>query len=223
MFLLFRDQITERLTLSQDEATHARARRLAPGDPVHVGDGRSERYAGRLAPDGRTVLLEGSAPVETRVEPARVLCTAIPSGGRWDWLLQKAVEVGVTHIHPVIFERSERRDAGRRPERIVASAAAQSRRFLLPTVEATVPLTELHAHLGGADRIYLLAGDAASPLVASDAPPGSTPACIVGPEGCLTPAERALVLALGAVERTLGSTVLRVETAAVVALGRLLV
>ena len=231
MFLIFRPELSgDRTALSDDEWQHARARRLVPGAVIHVGDGRALRRTGALGDDGRTVVFQRAADTlsgfveETRTEPERILCTAIPSGGRWDWLLQKTVEVGVTRVVPVVFEHSERTAIGRRPERIVVAAAAQAQRFRLATVDAPVPCSRLRDHLADADPDAVFVFDPAAPdaLRAADVSSAQRPVLIVGPEGGFSHKEQSLFLEAGYRPRRLGGSVLRVETAAIVALGRFL-
>ncbi|MCE9599453.1 MAG: Maf-like protein [Spirochaetia bacterium] len=144
MFLIFRNQPQALLEWTPEEKQHVRARRLRPGDPIFCGDGRSRRYPGIVSD---TAGANAGAAIdlltfEERIESRRVLLCAVPEGPRRDWLLQKSTELGLTDIVPVAFEHSERNDFGKRADRIVTEAAAQSRRFTLPVIHPGVTLAK---------------------------------------------------------------------------------
>ena len=227
MFLIFRDEVpAEQTVLTKEELQHARARRLSAGAVVQVGDGRRTRRSGALAADGRTIVFSGEVgtPGSTEFcdEPDRTLCTAIPSGGRWDWLVQKAVEVGVTRILPIDFERSERGAVGRRIERVVEAAAAQAQRVRLPVVNMPLTIQKLPVELGNTDAVFVLDPTAEVSLTHPDTAEAVRPAVLVGPEGGFTKQEQDFFKEAGFRPRRLGRNVLRIETAAIVALGRFL-
>lgn len=223
MFLIFRKNAIASaaiIPLDGGEIRHVRARRLKPGDPVFVGDGISQRFQGELSGSGSEVVI-GETPPEICEEPIRILFTSVPSGKRWDWLIQKAVEAGVTTIQPVIYRRSERyRHTIDREERIIHEAAAQSRRFTLPEMKHPVenPVDALRKLPGDTWKILLDTQDAPPlPDVISD--PRKDLAFIVGPEGGWEPSETASFKSAGAHPASLGRNILRVETACIVALG----
>ncbi|MFT3855023.1 MAG: RsmE family RNA methyltransferase [Ilumatobacteraceae bacterium] len=184
-----------------------RVLRLRDGQSVTVSDGRGRWRtavwrAGAVEPDGETC---GPSP-----RPAVTIAAAIPKGDRLEWMVQKLTEVGVDGITLVDCHRSVVRwDAARagaqraRLTRIVRDAAMQSRRTWLPELAGPVPLVSV---LDGDGAVVVAdpAGavfDVAAPVTV-----------VVGPEGGFTPDEVA-----GAQLVALGDHVLRVETAAVVA------
>lgn len=226
------------LVLRPEESRHIRARRLTPGAPVRVHDGRGRASAFRLAGDLRSLSRDPDALSEFRHERSVRLWTAVPEGRRWDWLLQKATELGVTEIQPVRWARSEGRgDGGQRSVRIIEEAAVQSCRFVLPALRPSAPLSELlaellaelHGEAGGlvgvpTIQIALdpLAGapldglrDACNSYYASELPPVRL---AVGPEGGVAPEELEALEAAGFARRRLGAPILRVETAALAGL-----
>ena len=244
MFLLFRNfdgrEAPDNLALTKEEIRHVKARRLGPGAEVHFGDGVGRRWSGRLEPKGRWKR-ERSRPETTRDEPGRVLCTALPEGRRWDWLLQKAVELGVTRIQPVNYRRSVRREIN--PDRahaVIVEAAAQSRRYLLPEIASPLPLPELAETLAEMSVVYGLHYETSADPAAQDDADGAdgagdgsasmiqaTPepvAIIVGPEGGFETEEVAMLRSIvNYREVRLGENVMRVETAGVAMLARLIV
>lgn len=185
--------------------------RLRDGEVVTVSDGAGKWRAcravsGALVPDSEV-------HTEAMSEPA-VLYTAVPKGDRVEWLVQKATEVGVTGITFVECERSVVRwDASKaerhleRLRRIVREAACQSRRVVLPVVNGVVPIAEVRSRPG-----VVVADPAGVPLSTLRTRTGTVHGVLVGPEGGLSDAE---MTGLPAV--SFGASVLRVETAAVIA------
>ncbi|MCB1309247.1 MAG: RsmE family RNA methyltransferase [Leptospiraceae bacterium] len=121
-----------------DEVRHTRARRLRTGADLYAGDGLTRRCKGILEFEAGSVRIrfeDRTGDLEIRREAIRVLVCALPEGKRWDWLLQKSVELGVTHILPLVCDHSDRMDFNAdRSRRIIQEAAAQSRRFWLPRI-----------------------------------------------------------------------------------------
>jgi 16S rRNA (uracil1498-N3)-methyltransferase len=148
----------------------------------------------------------------------------VPRGPRMDFLVQKTAELGVARIVPVVTERSVARpdaEAGRRArwEKIAREAARQSGRADVPVVDAPAPLATA---LGAPDlptrRLALFEGERRRSLRAALA--GTEPeatALLVGPEGGFAPVELAAARAAGFESVGLGNRILRVETAAIVA------
>jgi 16S rRNA (uracil1498-N3)-methyltransferase len=146
---------------------------------------------------------------------------------KFEWVLQKGTEVGVSQFLPVLMQRSlvrakmieERRlDRWRR---ILIEAAEQSHRGCIPRLEPTVTFNEAVSRLKGFDRRVIAAPsdgtatlrDTLQGIVGSPA----SVAVMVGPEGGFTEQEVALACEKGAVRVGLGPRILRTETAAVVA------
>ena len=204
------------LVIAPAEARHARAARVVIGEPVEVLD-----LDGGVG-IGRFVRWEGAAcrvAVEhverERGEPAApvVLAVGVLHTAAFDWLVEKATELGATAIVPVLSERVQGRRHDARVERwqrIADAAVAQCGRSRPPRVEEPRSLATLLAAATGA---RLLADAAAAPPVAVDTAAGVT--LLVGPEGGLTDRERAAAHAAGFVGVPLGPRTLRAETAAV--------
>ncbi len=191
---------------SPDDTHHLfRVLRLRDGETVTVSDG--------LGGWRTTVAAGGALRVDGPVvrEPAPAPCTiaaAIPKGDRAEWMVQKLTEVGVGEIVLMHCARSVVRWEGERGakqlarlQRVVREAAVQSRRVWLPVVRGPVPFAEAAA-LPGA---VLAEPDGAAGVVASTV--------LIGPEGGFAADELAVPLP----RLRLLDTVLRVETAAIVA------
>lgn len=199
----------EAAALSDADDHHLRrVLRLRDGAAVTVTNGAGTWCGYRFTASG----LERDGDPAYVPEPAPVtLAVALPKGDRAEWLVQKCTEIGVDRIvlmvaeHSVVRWREERADRQlERLRRVADEAARQSRRVWWPTV--TGPLDA--SGVVGTMPVAELGG---RPLAASDA------TLAVGPEGGWSPNERALAHD----PVSLGGTVLRVETAAIVAAARM--
>jgi 16S rRNA (uracil1498-N3)-methyltransferase len=212
------------------QAHHAsRVLRLRAGDAVTLFNGDGAEYAcviARLSRD-RVTLDVGDCVAVDRESPLAVrLAQAVSSGDRMDYTVQKAVELGVVAIQPLISSRSVvRLDAERADRRmahwqtVVAGACEQCGRNRVPPVAPVATLYEWLARpvLPEISLRVLLTPRAAS-RVRDLSPPAGTVVLLAGPEGGFAPEEERMAEQAGYVPVRLGSRVLRTETAAVAAL-----
>jgi 16S rRNA (uracil1498-N3)-methyltransferase len=210
------------LRLPDDEGHHlARVLRAREGDVVHVFDGAGRERAATVAAVGKGGVLVDLGPEIPAPRPARevVLCTAIPRGERMEWLVEKAVEAGVARIYPIAADRSVRKETGenslRRWRRAAIEAAKQCGRADVP--EVTEPMALRDAALRSGDGVRLVATPGAAAKIPDLASGASRVILFVGPEGGFAPGEQDEIERLGARRCDLGPLVLRIETAAVVA------
>lgn len=182
----------------------AKALRLRPGDALTVSDGagrwRPARFGPEVEPDGEVVVVPAPAPAVT-------VGLAPVKGQRPEWAVQKLTELGVDAIWLLVADRSVVRWDGSRGHadrlaRVAREAAMQSRRCHLPAIRVGVSVAE-----AGAGGAVALADPGGAP------PSLARPVVLVGPEGGWSDAERAAAPAVVG----LGPTILRAETAAVVA------
>jgi 16S rRNA (uracil1498-N3)-methyltransferase len=211
-----------RLTLDGDEARHlARVRRVGRSERVEVFDGRGGAVAAEvehIAHD-RVELMVVGPPLPDRVTPCHVtLATAVPKGERFDWLVEKATELGVARLVPLVTERSvvDLREAKLdRLRRLIIEACKQCGRNRLMELDTTARWDNLvHAHNGSTRLLAHPAG-----LPASNWPrprPGGAVLLAVGPEGGFTDTEVESARSAGWAVVGLGSTRLRIETACLV-------
>jgi 16S rRNA (uracil1498-N3)-methyltransferase len=203
--------------------------RMGTGARLRVFDGRGAEAAAQLEVAGKrdawVVVLETLAATP---EPALAvtLAQAISKGERMDYTLQKAVELGVTTIVPLVSARSVvRLDAERQDRKlehwagVIASACEQCGRATLPALR---PLQTLEAWLASEPETGLrLTLDPLAARGLRDCKPDGPVTLLVGPEGGLSPEEIALAKARGFEGVRLGPRVLRTETAGVAALAAL--
>lgn len=214
--------------LGEAAAAHvSRVLRLRAGDPLTLFNGDGRDYAGTVSTlRGDQVEVEvASSTTGLPDSPLELtLAQGVARGERMDLVIQKATELGVSRIVPLLTERSVVRldgdQAGRKLDhwRAVAVAACeQCGRSRLPVIDRPGTLEEWLAAPDAPACRVLLAPAAPQPLRAV-APPSSAVAVLIGPEGGLTDAERASAIAAGYEPRSLGPRILRTETAALVAL-----
>jgi 16S rRNA (uracil1498-N3)-methyltransferase len=204
----------------------ARVLRAHPGDAITLFDGAGAEIGARVTRVGRdetelaAVAEGGSRPAAGSAETSLVLLTAVPRGGRMDFLVQKSVELGVSRIVPVIATRSVARpEPARRArwEKIAREAARQCGRADVPAVDAPAALAfALAAPDLPARRLVLSPNEAGRSLRAS-LPDRAATALLVGPEGGFAADEADAARAAGFVPVSMGPRILRVETAAIVA------
>ncbi len=211
-----------------------RVLRLSEGAPLLLcnGDGMDYRATlGEIGKRGARAQILEALPNHAE-SPLRItLAQALARGEKMDWVIQKATELGVAQIQPIVTERTEvRLDAERASRRLahwqaVATAACeQSGRARVPTVFE--PLT-LAAYAAGvdADAIRLALdpdGDALSNALNGGALQNTTPIhIVVGPEGGLSERDHAQLRAAGFSGVRLGPRILRTETAGLAAIASL--
>ena len=210
-------------------AHHAtRVLRLAHGTDVVLFDGSGGERMARLQISGRQcrVALGPALMVERESPLSVVLVQALASADKMDWVMQKAVELGVTAVVPLAAERSVLKLSGERAQRrlahwqqVVIAACEQSGRNRVPLVQPVTSLaTYLHARQDAVR--WVLAPGVGAPLKTMECP-RSTLHLLVGPEGGWSEAELALCDGAGCVPVTLGPRVLRTETAGLAAMAAL--
>ncbi len=218
-----------RATLMGEQAHHlARVLRAQPCQLYELSDG-NEVWLGRVAGVSRDriefELVEKL--VQAAVEPRLVLLAALIKFDRWEWLLEKGTELGVTEVVPLAATRTLKRLAQAAParstrwEKILLNAAQQARRAAPPNLLPISRATEAFPRVDAQAKI-LLSEARESPLlrmVLRGFPsPLQSVALAIGPEGGWTEEEREAAHAAGFREASLGGNILRAETAVLAAL-----
>ncbi|MCX7034995.1 MAG: 16S rRNA (uracil(1498)-N(3))-methyltransferase [Proteobacteria bacterium] len=222
-----------RVMLPEDGGNHlVRVLRLAVGAPLRVFDGHGGEYDATLTLIGkRNVQVElGAHHAIERESPLQVtLLQGLSRGERMDMTLQKATELGVTAIRPVLARRSNvKLDADSTPRKlahwqaVVTSACEQSGRNRVPQVLSPLDVGAACAATDATLRLMLaIDGARPLPLLLTEAGPVRHIALLVGPEGGLDEAEEAVARRAGFESTLLGRRVLRTETAPLAALAAL--
>ncbi len=216
-----------RAELRGDDARHlARVLRAEPGQKYEISDGRAAYLAEIVEARGDRVTFQVIEPVDSPALPVRLtLCASLIKFDRFEWMIEKATELGVERILPVEAERSERGlfeasgKRGRRWERIALESSQQARLVSVPEVAPAARFSQ--ALDPAAEYRYFLEETTAPPLLRllpANGRPSDRVALLTGPEGGWTDAERGLAAAAGWQPASLGPLVLRAETAAMAAL-----
>lgn len=195
--------------------------RAAPGDAVILCDDQTGEWLARVAQAGKrdVVLTVESRMRDREAVPDFWLCPALLKKDRFDLVLEKATELGVGTIRPVITRRcvADRLNPDR-ARAIVTEAAEQCARTALPQMADPVKLDALLRDWPQDRALFFADENGGAPAAAAFASHTGPAALLVGPEGGFDDAERAAVRAHpAAVAITLGPRMLRGETAAIAA------
>ena len=193
--------------------------RLGEGDAALLFDGMNGEWRASVTEAGKKRMIlraEEQTSAQEQV-PDVTLAFAPIKKGRIDWLVEKAVELGVARLQPVITDRTIVRDV--KVERMrahIIEAAEQCGRTALARLEAPVKLEPFLAARDGSPLYFADENGGAAAGKSFTAPPATI---LIGPEGGFTDAERAAIRAAeGTVAISLGPRILRAETAALAAL-----
>jgi 16S rRNA (uracil1498-N3)-methyltransferase len=221
-----------RLELPEDAAHHAaRVLRLREGELALLFDGRGGEYEARLSMPGRgRVVAEIGAwhDVERESALAVTLVQAVSSGEKMDFTIQKAVELGVAAIQPVLSAKSVVRLSAEREakklvhwKRIAIAACEQCGRNRVPDVREAMSVEAYCRTAGPAPLRLLLSPEADSGLNSVRDRMDDAITLAVGPEAGFSAGEEQLLGRTGFVPVRLGQRILRTETAALAALAAL--
>lgn len=226
MQLFYAPDLTPPLyTLGEEESKHCiRVLRLERGDTLHLTDGRGTLYRCEItdANAKRCTVRVAESRSEYERMPYRLTMAVAPTKSieRFEWFLEKATEVGVSEIVPLLCDRSERRALkAEREERVIAAAMKQSLKAYLPALRPLTPLAELLTRPFDGRRFIAHCDTPRSTkkYLPDTLRPREDLLVLIGPEGDFSPAEIDAALAAGFEEITLGRQRLRTETAAVAA------
>lgn len=218
------DRTAATAALTGDQATHlARVLRAEPGQIYDlVAGGFLHRAEIRTAAADRVTFtlyeeLEADAALPLH------LLLAVFKFDHFEWAIEKATELGVARITPILARRTEKhlaQAAAKRSDRwrrIALEASKQSRRTVVPEIADPLPLKAALAAITATTRILLSEVEQSTPLLATLQSGASDVALAIGPEGGWTPDEIDLFTVAGWQPVTLGPRILRAETAAVAA------
>lgn len=224
------------LDLPESVVRHVQVLRLAVGDAITLFNGQGGSYSATLADIGKrhaTARIGAFDPAEAETPYSVTLAQGLAGGDKMDWLIEKAVELGVTAIQPLQANRSVVRLSGDRAAKrqahwqaLVEAASEQCGRNRLPAV---APVATFEAWLAAAPatgaRLLL------SPRATGSLPELAQTHCdtwradgitlLVGPEGGLSPEEEDAARRAGFIGVSLGPRILRTETAGLVCLATL--
>jgi len=221
----FVDQVhSGKAEIQGEEARHlTRVLRVEPGQRYEISDNQNVYLAEIETARKEHVVFRTLEKIEPPPHPADVtLCAALVKFDHFEWMIEKATELGVTEIVPVEAVRTEKgllHAAHQRVERwrrIALEASQQSRRAILPQIQEPEKLAGVLKR--NLPLKLALDEEGGAPLVSALKKSVPHGAVLVGPEGGWTEEERSEFLALGWTQISLGPLILRAETAAIAAL-----
>jgi 16S rRNA (uracil1498-N3)-methyltransferase len=209
--------------IPEDTAKHiGQVLRMQAGEAIQLTDGKGMLSDCRLTKAEKKRVEVFVEKVHVIAEPQPILQLAIGftrNASRNEWLLEKATELGIRRITPLITERSAKERI--RPERwnaILTSAMLQSKQSWLPQLDHPTPLDEVLSLKGTAMFMaHCMEGKPRTPIFEA-LKKGQNVVMMIGPEGDFSPAELTLATAAGAIPVSLGTNRLRTETAALAAI-----
>lgn len=229
------------VTLPDHAARHVQVLRLQPGDAItlfngqgHGGEGEFAATVTRMGRSDVEVSVGAFSPTSREMKRPVHIAMGIPANERMDWLVEKATELGVASIQPLMTERTVLRLKGERADKktahwrgIAIAACEQCGRNRVPDIHPVISLPDWLKAQGApaaADpghRRLILSLRASTRALSLAAGSDGALTFLSGPEGGLSPAEEGAAIAAGFAAVTLGPRVLRAETAPLACLARL--
>lgn len=217
----------QQLELPADVAHHINVVRMEPGDTLTLFNGDGGEYTAVLTEVQKKKAwaeLKVFDPREAELPFAVTLAQALPEGSKMDWIIEKAVELGVAGIQPLAARRCVVRLSAERAEKklehwngIVVSASEQCGRNRLASVAAPLEFRDWIAQQDLHKRVILTPRATESLADWARHQPAQALSIMVGPEGGFSDEEEAEALRHGAQPLSIGPRVLRTETAALAA------
>jgi 16S rRNA (uracil1498-N3)-methyltransferase len=214
--------------LPETVAHHLHVVRQQAGAELVLFNGEGGQFRARLSELGKrraTAEVLAHEPVDVELPFRITLAQGLPEGSKMDWIVEKAVELGVAAVQPLVAQRSVVRLAGERADKrlahwqgVVVSASEQCGRNRLAEVAPVLDFNRWLAQPSALPRLLLTprAGASLAHWIAQT--PAQAVCLMVGPEGGFSEGEENAAIAAGAVPVSMGPRVLRTETAGLAAL-----
>ncbi|MBS1496126.1 MAG: 16S rRNA (uracil(1498)-N(3))-methyltransferase [Bacteroidetes bacterium] len=196
--------------------------RMQQGEQLQLTDGRGNMHLAEIAGSNRKRCPVKILETVKHSKPAREVTIAISlikNNSRFEWFLEKATEIGVTAIIPIISERTEKQHFRiERMQAILVSAMLQSKQTWLPALAEPVKYLQLINTAIDAKKMIAYCEETENrKSIITEAPLPGHKLVLIGPEGDFTPGEIQTALANNFIPVSLGHTRLRTETAGIVA------
>lgn len=205
--------------LSEEESKHCiKVLRLQNGDEVALIDGKGGYYKARIInPDPKRTTLEVLSSLQEYGKRNHYLHIAIaPTKNidRFEWFLEKATEIGIDEVTPLLCERSERKEVKtERLMKVITSAVKQSLKAYHPKLNPLRSLADFVKTVSGEQKFIAHCAGSEKFLLKDKMLPASNYVVLIGPEGDFTTNEIALASSSNFIPISLGNSRLRTETA----------
>jgi len=214
------------IALNEETSKHAvQVLRMKEGEDVNLTDGRGNLLTAEITHAHKrncTVRVKAISFKPQHEKKVSIAISLVKNASRFEWFLEKATEIGVTEIIPLLCERTERQHFRYdRMKGILVSAMLQSQQTWLPVLHEPIKLDDYIRQTGASDGEYKFIAHCIEtdrqPLTNFQIKSSSNRSILIGPEGDFTPTEIELALQHQFIPVTLGETRLRTETAGVAA------
>lgn len=209
--------------LTPEESKHCiKVLRLKKGDHVQLLNGKGSSFEAIIQiADLKACMLEivkEDKYLKYRSYNITIAIAPTKNMERLEWFAEKAAEIGIDRIVPVICQHSERKEIKtERLEKILISAMKQSGQKYLPELTRQLSFKELVVHPFDGDKLIAHCESGEKKLLKNSITPGNKILLLIGPEGDFAPSEIELALENGFIPVSLGDSRLRTETAGIVA------
>ena len=211
------------IVLEEDNSRHVvSVLRMQEGEPLHLTDGKGSLLTTVITDPHKKKCRVAVTGIQYTAAPAVktvIGISLVKNPVRFEWFLEKATEIGITGILPLLCSRTEKQHFRySRMKNVLVSALLQSRQTWLPVLQEPVKFDAALEQPGLQQKFiaHCMEGEKNSLSRALIHPPAGQ-LILIGPEGDFTPDEITLALQKGFIPVTLGTTRLRTETAGVVA------
>jgi 16S rRNA (uracil1498-N3)-methyltransferase len=214
---------SDSITLDENDSKHAvRVMRLKENDSIHVVDGKGTIYNCKILdahPKKCTLSIVDKKQESNPYQNLHIAVAPTKNNNRYEWFLEKATEIGIGSITPIITDNSERKVIKHdRMEKVLISAMKQSLKYYLPHLEVTISFKDALNHFPNATRLIAhCADDIEKKSLIKSIDKNKPTFLLIGPEGDFSTKEIELAKSSGFKSVSLGTARLRTETAAIVA------
>ncbi|MBO6117827.1 MAG: 16S rRNA (uracil(1498)-N(3))-methyltransferase [Bacteroidales bacterium] len=215
------------ITLDKEESSHiSKVLRMKEGGEIFLTDGKGNLFTCRIAESTpkrcsvKVVSIEQN--YQQRQFKIHLAIAPTKNINRIEWLLEKAVEMGIDEITPIVTEHSERRNINaERLEKIIISAMKQSIKCFKPKLNGLTDFSSLINNLKEEKKYLCCCSEEEKILIKDDYQPNEDVILFIGPEGDFSDKEISLAKDAGCKLITLGEQRLRTETAALYAISNI--
>lgn len=225
MQLFFNSNIKTSDTFFQfdkEESKHIiKVLRKKTGDSIHITDGNGNLFHSKITVESEKkceVQIQTIDQFEPKKYKLHIAIAPTKMNDRFEWFLEKATEIGVDEISPIICEHSERKVYKTdRAEKILQAAMKQSNQFFLPKINTPISFSEFIKNTTDGEKFIAHCEENQKDSFKSRCQPNQNILILIGPEGDFSSKEINLALKNNFIPVSLGNTRLRTETAGVVA------
>ncbi|MCK0109831.1 16S rRNA (uracil(1498)-N(3))-methyltransferase [Flavobacteriaceae bacterium S0825] len=213
---------TLQFTFPKDESRHiAKVLRKKTGDTLYITNGNGWLFEAEIEMadlKNCMVTIVSKTYKEPKSHQVHLAVAPTKMNDRYEWFLEKATEIGIDSITPIICDHSERKVIKpERFEKILQSAMKQSLHYYLPKLNDAIPFTDFIEQQHQGQLFIAHCEDTNKQSLKSQLKPNTDITILIGPEGDFSVKEIAMALEHQFIPVTLGETRLRTETAAIVA------